>query len=172
MAAAGKTHIFCLDDHRAFGEEIKKRFSDATKYNVTVSHNEDDFLRLFFAEKSKKICKVIIIGIHDSRDNYQITENLISRIKSTNPETGILLVVNPEKMDEAAKKLRFNVDLFVPRNSNMILRVHNAVKKHISEHNLRIYRKRRNISLMVLAVFLAISLIILFIARLKFPEYF
>jgi len=172
MAASGKTHIFCLDDHRAFGEEIKKRFSDTSKYEVTVSHNEDDFLKLFFAEKSKKVCKVIIIGMHDSRDNYQVTEDLISKIKSTNPETGILLIVNPEKVEEASKKLRFNVDLFIPRNSNMILRVHNAVKKHISGHNLRICRKRRNISLMVLAVFLAVSLIILFIARLKFPHYF
>ncbi|HQK71346.1 MAG TPA: hypothetical protein PL101_09570 [Bacteroidales bacterium] len=172
MAASSKTHIFCLDDHRTFAEDLKKRFSDTTRYEVTVSHNEDDLLKLFSGEKSKKVCKIVIIGIHDSKDNYQVTDELISRIRTSNPETGILLVVSPERMEEASKQLRFNVDSFIPRNSNMVLRVHNAVKKHISEHNLKIYRKRRNISLLVFFIFLAFSLVVLFIARFKFPHYF
>lgn len=172
MSISNKTHIFCLDDHRTYSEEIRKRFSDPARYVVSVSSNESDLFSAFTREKSRKTCKVVILGLHDSKENYQGIESFVDRIKKYEPDTGILLVMSPERMNDARKQFRFNIDGFIPRNSNTVLRVHNAVKKHISEHNLRIFRKRRNISLLVLAVFLTVSLLILIFAEIKFPHYF
>lgn len=172
MALSPKTHIFCLDDHRTFAEDIRKRFSDVSRYEVTVSYNADDLFRLFNTVKSWKVCKVVIIGLHDSKENYKSTENFIDRLKKSDPGAGILLIASPDKIDDARKALIFNVDALIPRNSNTVLRVHNAVKKHISEHNLRIFRRRRNISIAVLAASLIFALLIFLAARIRFPEYF
>ncbi len=114
----------------------------------------------------------MIIGLHDTAESRAASEVLVEKIKSNDPSAGILLVVNPDKIEEARKELRFNIDGFIPRNSNMVLRVHNAVKKHISEYNLDKYRRRRRISVMVLAAGLLTALIILIIARFRFPLYF
>jgi len=172
MALSHKTHIFCLDDHRSFSEEIRKRFTDTSRYEVSVSYNADDLLRLLNMEKSKRVCKLIIIGLHDSRESYAGTEQLVNEIKKADPETGVLLVVSQERLNDAEKQLRFNIDAFIPRNSSTVLRVHNAVKKHISEHNLKIYRKRRNISFILLVICMVVAIIVLLVARIKFPEYF
>ncbi len=172
MAATKKTLIFCLDDYHTFAEDIRKRFSDRSRYEVLVFYNESDLINAFTVKKSLKTCSMVIIGLHDNKENYQNAENFIDTIRKMEPDSGILLIVSPERMDDARKHFRFNIDNFIPRNSNTVLRVHNAVKKHISEHNLRIYRKKRNISLIILAAFLIFSLFVLVFARLKFPHYF
>ncbi|HOU95034.1 MAG TPA: hypothetical protein PLN06_00210 [Bacteroidales bacterium] len=173
MSKIHKTYIYCLDEYRAFSEDIRKRFSDSTRYNVSVFNNAEDIIKAFPDEKPGAGCRILIIGVYDSKESYNTAENLIEKIKKVNPETGILIiVVNPDKTEDARRELRFNIDSFIPRNSSMVLRVHNAVKKLISEHNLVIYRRRRNISLVVLACGLILSLIIFIIARIKFPLYF
>jgi hypothetical protein len=68
--------------------------------------------------------------------------------------------------------VRFNIDAYIPKNSNAILRIHNTVKKLISVHNILIFRKRRNLSLYVLLVFLLLAGILIIITRFRFPEYF
>ena len=51
MAKVVKTYLFCYDDHRHFSEDVKKRFSDQSKYVVMIFHNLDDFLIRLQKEK-------------------------------------------------------------------------------------------------------------------------
>ncbi|MGA1978203.1 MAG: hypothetical protein ABSG89_10165, partial [Bacteroidales bacterium] len=70
------------------------------------------------------------------------------------------------------KIIKFNIDSYIIRNTNMILRLHNAVKKIISEHSIVLYKKRRNFALYVLSGFLFLSLAAFLVACLLFPECF
>jgi DNA-binding NarL/FixJ family response regulator len=172
MARIVKTYIFCFDDHRNFSEDIKKRFSDTTRYSVAVAHNRDEFLKLFVARKDDNFCKVAILGLHDSKENYELAEHMINHIKKTDISTGIILLASPEKIDDVKKAIRMNIDSYVPMNANTILRVHNTVKKLISEHSLLIFRKKRNFSFYIFLICLALSTIIALIAWFRLPMFF
>jgi hypothetical protein len=172
MARPVQTHIFCLDDHRTFSDDVKKRFSDSTRYIVTVTHNRDEFLRKIDLEKDHHFCKVAIIGLHDTRENFEMAEHLIGEIKKIDIRTGIIIVASSDKLEDARKIIRFNVDSFIPLNANTILRIHNLVKKLISEHNLLIYRKRRTISAYALLIFLTLAAAFAILAYFRLPMYF
>jgi len=172
MTKALKTFIFCFDDHRNFSEDIKKRFSDASRYIVAVAHNRDEFLKHLLARKDDNFCKVAILGLHDSKENFELAEHLINLIKKADISTGIILLAPPDKIDEVRKTVRMNVDSYIAMNSNTMLRVHNTVKKIISEHSLLIFRKKRNISFYILMIFLALSAIIAVVAWFRFPMFF
>jgi hypothetical protein len=88
------------------------------------------------------------------------------------PNTGIILIVPDERMEEVRKIIRFNIDAYIPRNKNAILRIHNEVKKLISEYNINVYRKRRNISIYILIIFAIISVLAVILAWFKLPGYF
>jgi hypothetical protein len=75
-------------------------------------------------------------------------------------------------MEAIKKTVKFNVDAFIPKNANSILRLHNAVKKLISEHGIRIFRVRSNFSIYVLIGFVVLSVTILIVAYFRFPQYF
>jgi DNA-binding NarL/FixJ family response regulator len=172
MSKPVQTHIYCYDDHRSFFEDVKKRFSDTTRYIVTAVHNKDDLLKNLEERRDRRLCKVVIIGLHESKENFESAEQAIGDIKKIDISTGIILLVPPEKLDDAKKTVRFNVDSYIPRNNNSILRIHNTVKKLISEHSLLIFRKKRNISIYALFMFLVVSAIIVIIARFRFPLFF
>lgn len=172
MAQVTKTHILCLDDHRSFSEDVKKRFSDTSRYMVNVFHNVDDFIRSMNLEKEHNFCKVAIMGLHDSKENFEVIEHLIIEIKKIDSSTGIIVLAPSEKIDEVKKTIRFNVDSYIPRNGNTILRIHNTVKKLISEHSLLIFRRKRNFSLYVLISFLLLSLLFAVIAYFELPRFF
>jgi hypothetical protein len=172
MARALKTYLFCFDDHRNFSDDIKKRFSDAARYNVIVAHNRDEFLKHLVAIKDDNFCKVAILGLHDSKENFELAEHLVNLIKKADISTGIILIAPPDKIDDVKKTIRMNIDSYVPLNANTILRVHNTVKKLISEHSLLIFRKKRNFSFYILLIFLAFSAIITVIAWFRFPMFF
>lgn len=172
MASVVKTYLFCFDDHRNFSEDVKKRFSDSTRYIVKVAHNRDEFLKLFVARKDDKLCKVAIIGLHDSKENYELAENLINHIKRADISTGIILLAPPEKIEDVKKTVRVNVDSYIPMNANTVLRVHNTVKKLISEHSLLIFRRKRNFSFYILLIFLALSAIFAVVAWFRLPMFF
>jgi len=172
MAKITQSYLFCFDDHRSFSEDVKKRFSDQSKYMVLVAHNREDFLRNLEKEKDHNFCKVAIIGLHESKENFEMADHLISDIKKIDAGTGILLLAPPEKMEELKKTARYNVDSYIPRNANTLLRVHNTVKKLMSEHSLLIFRRKRAVSMYVLGIFIVISLIFLAVARFRLPMYF
>jgi DNA-binding NarL/FixJ family response regulator len=172
MAKTLMTHIFCLDDHRGFSEDVRKRFSDSSKYIVSVYHNGDDFIKNIVKEKEHNFCKVAIMGLHDSKENFEVIEHLIVEIKKIDISTGIIVLAPPEKIDEVKKAIRFNVDSYISRNANTILRIHNTVKKLISEHSLLIFRRKKNFSIYVLVSFLLLSIVFAIIAYFELPMYF
>ena len=166
------TYLFCYDDHRNFTEDIRKRFCDAARYKVSSFHTILEFLRDFRSELGNNSCKVAIIGVPEAPDQTEIITDLISEIKKIDGKTGIILLIPPDKTDEVRKKVFFDVDAYIPRNINAVLRIHNTVKKLFSEHSISFYRKRRNISVYVLLAFLVIALIVIIYAKLKLPGYF
>jgi DNA-binding NarL/FixJ family response regulator len=172
MAKITQTYLFCLDDHRSFSEDVKKRFSDKSKYVVCVAHNREEFLRILERERDHKFSKVAMIGLHESKENFEMADHLIPEIKNIDRSTGIILLAPPEKIEELKKTARSNVDSYIPRNANTVLRIHNTVKKLISEHSLLIFRRKRAVSMYVLGLFILISLIFLVVAWFKLPMYF
>jgi DNA-binding NarL/FixJ family response regulator len=172
MANPVITYIFCLDDHKGFSEDVKKRFSDTERYTVDISHNRDEILRHIGNSSGFNSCKVAILGLHDSKENFEQAEKIISEIKKSDLRTGIILLIPPDKVDEVKKTVRSNVDAYIPRNANSILRIHNMVKRFISEYNLDIYRRRKKISVYVLLGFVVLSAILALLAYFRLPEYF
>jgi DNA-binding NarL/FixJ family response regulator len=172
MAKTKITHLFCFDDHRTFSEDIRKRFSDISKYKVLSFSLQQELLKHLEEEKEHGFCKVAILSLHETKEQYEMADHLTREIKKTDPGTGLILLCPGDKTDEIKKVVKFNIDSYIPRNDNAILRTHNAVKKLISEHNLEIFRKRRNFSLYFLLAFLLLSAILILVARLKMPIYF
>ena len=172
MAKPVKTYLFCFDDHRNFSEDVKKRFSDQSRYTVIVFHNIEDLLKHLVREKDHNFCKVAILGLQDNRENFEIIDHLTVEIKKIDGSTGIILLGPADKIEEIKKAIRINIDSYIPRNANQVLRIHNTVKKLISEHSLLIYRKKRNFSLYFLMIFIAVAMVFTVIALFKLPIYF
>lgn len=172
MAGTKMTFLVCFDDHRNFTDDVRKRFSDNTKYNVTTFFTQQEFTDHFKKEIENKSCKVAIIGVPDAMEQFNVIENMTLEVKRVDPKTGIILLIPAEKMAAVKKEVKLNIDAYVPRNTNAVLRIHNTVKKLISEHNITIFRKRRNFSLYVFLVFLMLSALLVLIAFLKLPQYF
>jgi DNA-binding NarL/FixJ family response regulator len=167
-----KTYLFCFDDHRNFSEDVRARFSDKSKYTVVAFHNQDDFLNHLSREKEHKYCKVAILGLQDDSEYYETIDHLTLEIKKIDCSIGIILLCPHNKMEEIKRTIKINIDSYIPRNANQVLRIHNTVKKLMSEHSLSIYRKRRNFSFYFLLGFLAVAIIFAIIAYFRFPLYF
>lgn len=172
MAKSIKTHLFCFDDRRAFTEDILKKFPDVSRYTVLSFATQDEFMNQLNTGKENKFCKIAIIGVHDNKDEYSETGRFAMDIKKSDHRTGIILLCPPDKTEEIRNSVKFNIDACVPQNSNSIPRIHNVVKKLISEHNINILRKRRNISIAVLLAFIMLSALFLIFARYLFPGSF
>jgi DNA-binding NarL/FixJ family response regulator len=172
MAKANSTHLFCLDDHKSFSEDVKKRFSDTSRYTVGIYHNREDFINHLIREKEHKFCKVAILGLHDSKENLEMIDHLTIEIKKIDPSTGIIILSPPEGIDEIKRSIRFNIDSYIPRNANTILRIHNTVKRLNSEHNLRIFTKKRNFSLYILIGFFILAFLLTIVAYFRLPRFF
>jgi hypothetical protein len=117
-------------------------------------------------------CRVAIIGVPDAKEQFEMIDDLTMDIKKIDPKTGIILLVAADKMEDLKKIAKFNIDAYIPRNANTILRIHNTVKKLISENSIVIFRKRRNFSFYVLLAFLVLSAIIILVAFIRLPHYF
>jgi DNA-binding NarL/FixJ family response regulator len=172
MPAKLLTTLLCYDDHRTFTEDVRKRFSDTTQYEVVSFHTKQELLNQCNKESDNSSCKVAIIGVPDTKEQFQAIDEMTMEIKRIDPRTGLILLVQGDKMEDLKKVVRFNVDAYIPRNANTILRLHNAVKKIISEHSIAIFKKRRNLSLWFLFGFLILSALAILIAYLRFPNYF
>ena len=172
MAKNVKTHLYCYDDHRGFSEDVRKRFSDRSRYTVESFQTREEFINLLEEEKEGNFCKVGILGLHDTKEQFEMIDQLTVEIKKIDPGTGLILLGPSDKMEVIKKTLKFNIDAYIPKNTNSILRIHNTVKKLISEHSIGIFRKKRNLSFYVLLGFLLISVILVIIAWFRFPQYF
>lgn len=167
------THLICYDDHRTFTEDIRKKFSDPVKYRVESFHSPQEFTGSLKKLAENKPCKVVaIIGIPDNSGQADPVGKMTDEISRTYPDTGIILLVPSDRMEEIKKNLKFNIDAYITKNSNAILRIHNEVKKMVSIHNINIYRKRKNISLWALIVFILLCSLVVLIAYFRYPVYF
>jgi flavoprotein len=110
--------------------------------------------------------------MHDSKEQLEMICQLAIEVKKIDRQTGIILIGSSEKMEEIKKYVKLNIDAYIPKNANSILRIHNTVKKLISEHGIRIIRKRRNISIYLLLGFLLLSVILILVAYFRLPQYF
>jgi DNA-binding NarL/FixJ family response regulator len=172
MAAKLLTTLLCYDDHRTFTEDVRKRFSDEAQYEVLSFHTKQDFLNQCNKESDNSSCKVAIIGVPDAKEQFQVIDEMTMEIKRIDQRTGLILLVPGDKMEDLKNVVRFNIDAYIPRNSNTILRLHNAVKKIISQHSIVVFKRRRNISLWFLIGLLILSAVAILIAYFRFPEYF
>jgi hypothetical protein len=148
-----------------------KKFPDVSRYTVLTFQTQDDFLRHLNSEKDHNFCKMAVIGL---RTNEQFAEmdHITIEVKKIDPRIGIVLLCPPDKIEEVRKIIRYNIDAYIPQNANFILRIHNVVKKLISEQNIIIFRKRRNYSFLILISFIVLSALALLFAWLEFPEFF
>jgi len=167
-----KTHLYCFDDHRGFTEDVRKRFPDAARYTVLSFQTREEFISQLENEREHNFCKIAILGLHDNKEQFEMIEKLTMETKRIDQRTGLILLGPPDKMEEIKKTVKFNIDAYIPKNANTILRIHNTVKKLISEHSIGVIRKRRNFSLYILLAFVTISALLLLIAYFKLPQYF
>jgi hypothetical protein len=167
-----KTYLFCYDDHRGFSEDVRRRFSDTSRYTIISFQTREEFINHLKEEKEHNYCKVAILAVHDSKEQLEMVGQLTMDIKQIDQRTGLLLLGPADKMEEIKKYVKFNIDAYIPKNANSILRIHNTVKKLISEHSLVIFRKRRNFSFYILLGFLLLSSLLVLILFFKLPAYF
>ena len=172
MTKINQVHLFCLDEHRTFSEDVRKRFADTSKYRVISTSSQHEFLKTLENEKEHRFCKVAVITIYEAKEQGLIIENLAKTVKKTDPSVWLILVYPVEKGEEIKKTVKFNIDAFIPRNDNAIIRLHNTVKRLIGWHNLEISRKRRNLSLFFLLAISVLAAILLLVAYLKYPLFF
>jgi len=172
MAKNVKTHLFCYDDHRGFSEDVRKRFTDLSRYTVISFQTREEFIKHLEEEKEHNFCKVAILGLHDAKEQFEMIDQLTMEIKKIDPRTGLILLGPPDKMEAIKKSVKFNIDAYIPKNANSILRIHNTVKKLISEHSMGIFRQRRNFSIYILLGFILLSIVTIIIAWLRLPQYF
>jgi len=164
-----KTTLACYDDFRWFSEDVRSRFDDTSKYNISSFVSVEDFMASLEKGKDHKNCKIAILGAHDTTEQFTMISRLTAEIKKLDPKIRIILICTPDKMEEIRKIIPENVDVYIPKNANAIIRLHTAVKKLISEYEIINYRKRRNLSLFVLAGSFLLFIILFIIARMKFP---
>jgi hypothetical protein len=172
MSKNAKAHIYCYDDHRGFSEDVRKRFSDPARYRVLSFQTREEFLGCLEQEREHKYCKVAIFGLHDTQEQIGMIDQLTMEAKKIDSQTGLILLGPPDKMDIIKKTVRFNIDAYIPKNSNSVLRIHNAVKKLISENSILVFRKKSIISTYMLLGFLLLSIILIVVAWFRLPEYF
>jgi DNA-binding NarL/FixJ family response regulator len=171
MAKNIKTHLFCYDDHRGFSEDVRKRFSDTARYKVISFQTREEFIDHLMEEKEHSFCKVAILGAHETKEQFEMIDQLTLEIKKIDQRTGLILLGPVDKMEEIKKTVKFNIDAYIPKNANSILRIHNTVKKLISEHSITIFRKRRNLTFYILLAFIAFSSLLFIIAYFRLPQY-
>jgi hypothetical protein len=172
MTRINQAYLFCLDEHRTFSEDVKKRFSDTSKYRVIPASSQHEFLKTIENEKDHHFCKIAVITIYEAKEQRLVIENLAKAVKETDPSASLILVHPVDRGEEINKTVKFNIDGFIPRNDNAIIRLHNIVKRLIGFHNLEISRKRRKRSLVFLVIFAVLSAILLLLAYFKYPIYF
>jgi len=73
-----------------------------------------------FKEKEHDFCKVAVLGLRDTKENFEIIDSSYRWNKKTDRSTGIILLGSPDKMDEIKKAIRTNIDSYIPRNANLV----------------------------------------------------
>jgi hypothetical protein len=172
MADREFTYLFCLDDKRSYSVEVKRRFNDTSRYMVFVSPSRHELLNLVTEYLPRPGFKIAILPYYNIPDQSEPVQVLASEIQRISPDLSIVLLVHGESPEEVVVKSGIDAYSWVPASNNSILRIHNSVKKLISEKSLEIRTRKRNIAFRLLVAFLLLAVIALVTARFRFPHYF
>ncbi len=171
MRPVSRTYIYILDDHRNISEDVKNRFSDHDRYAVKSYQNDMEFRKQVMVNGKRNTCRIAIIVLNDNCGQAEMAKKLADDIKAHNFRTVVILVYRADKIDDIASEVT-NADAWIPKNNNSLLRIHNMVKKIISEHTIEIIKRKRNLALFVMLTFTLLSVISAIIAGLFYPNYF
>ena len=160
-----------MDDHRIISEDVKKRFADHNGFEVESYQNEAEFRKQIMDTGKYSTCRIAIIVLNDNGGQTEMVKGLADDIKTHDNRTIVILIYSADKIDDI-KSVVDNADAWIAKNSNSLLRIHNVVKKYMSEHTIEIVKRRRNISLYVLLAFTALVVVAAILARIMYPIYF
>lgn len=166
------TYLFCLDDKRSYSVEVKRRFNDTSRYMVFVSQSRNELLKLVKEYILRKGYKIAILPYYNIPDLSEPIQVLASEIQRISQGLSIVLLVHGESPEETVQKSGISAYSWVPASDNSILRIHNSVKKLISEKSLEVRTRRRNFSFRLMIVIVLISIIGIVAAYLRLPQYF
>ncbi len=172
MAASKITQLICYDDHRNFTGDLKKKFSDETRYLVTSIHNTEQYIDYCEQIAKNNFCVIAIIGFTESVDKITFLNEFLEKVNNVMPDGGTILLVQSGNLQEVKDGISQSVDAVIPINNNTVLRIHNAVKRFISEYNIVIFKRRRNRALTAVMVFMAFMIAALFFFLFRYPVYF
>lgn len=166
------TYLFCLDEKKSYFSEVNRRFNDADRYEVLTSHGRHEFLNMIRQYRQNRGFKVAILPFANTSDQYQPVKTIAAGIKTLIPDVVIILLVSGDAPEELVAKSGIEPYSWVPATNNSVLRIHNSVKKYISEENLshKIKRKRKAFRVFVASVVLA--LLFLLFSMLRYPSFF
>lgn len=167
-----KTYLICYDDFRWFTEEVRRKFDDISKYNIVSFVTVEDYMLYLEKNKAHKFCKIAILGAHDNTGQFELIDKLVREIKKIDAGIAVILLYTPDKIDEIKKTIPSDVNAYIPKNTNAMVRLHNVVKKIQGELTINIFRKRRNFSLYILAGFIIIFILLIAFVFFEFPVHF
>lgn len=166
------TYIYCHDEKRTFSVEVKKRFNDTDRYEVLVSSGRHELLSLAGKHRLALGFRVALIPLSGAADQIDQVKNLIDELRAISPGIQIILIVSGESPEEIVARSGIRPYSWVPVSNNSVLRIHNSVKKLISEATLTKKTRRVKIAFRILMGFAVAALLLLVYARLRFPQYF
>ncbi len=166
------TYLFCLDDKRSYSVEVKRRFNDASRYMVFVSQSRNELLNLVKEYIPRKGYKIAILPYYNLPDMSEPVQALAKEIQRISQGLSIVLLVHGDSPEETVQKSGIEAYSWVPASNNSILRIHNSVKKLISEKSLEVRTRRRKFAFRLFLAVLLVSLFGVVAAYLRFPQYF
>ena len=172
MVSREYTYLFCLDEKRNYSVEVKRRFNDTSRYGVLTSQSRHEFLNLVKEHRLSGALKVALLPYADTHDQNEPVKTIAADIRDVSPDIVIVLLVSGDSPEELMVKSGINPYAWVPATNNSVLRIHNLVKKLISEKNLTRKTKRMRWVLRLLIFFLIAGAGLILYCRFRFPQYF
>ncbi|MBE0676736.1 MAG: hypothetical protein IH591_18920 [Bacteroidales bacterium] len=172
MVSPEFTYLFCLDEKRTYSVEVRRRFNDATRYEVLVSQSRHELLNLVRQHRTGRGYRVALLPFADTHDQNDPVRTIAAEIQEVSPDIILILLVTGDSPEELVAKSGIRPYSWVPATNNSVLRIHNSVKKLISEKNLALKTKRIRRVFRILVSFLFAGLLLLIYCRFRFPQYF
>lgn len=160
-----KIKLFCLDDHRSFSDEIRKKFADDHRFQIYSTNNKEEYIKTLSLQQSKLSVIVPIAAIHNNREQIESLNQVFRDPRLEKFFQSVILLVPPEKYEELCLETTIPAYSFIPRNTNFMLRLNNTIKKMVSEHNLITQKYARNVFLWIL---ISVTALILFFLGIHF----
>jgi len=161
-----KTIIYIIDDDPIFLRILEKKFRDMSRFRIITFNTGEEFID--FLKKNSIPKNIFQIAITDynflNKVNTQINGiELIKKIKKINPYIKIILTSSQDNKTIINKALSVDRETitFIPKNEDNFELFLDEVRYFVSEHTVKILRKRMLISQAVFFSTLIIGIIVL-----------